>query len=368
MMNYYISESDLAAAQETLTSLNIAQKYTLMTEIRFLLAQNSAKIAYLDVTGFRLLAQTLSGEQRRGRKQLIKNTYAIQKRLFEIVSDLEADLQQMKAEMLDLAEAQQESFYAILDANMLLINIIDLNTLNCSDTIYQRVMQNIEKAETKMLRELAEAQRKQDAYLDAISSYRILRLIPGEMSVITPEGVSMIQAAGRNSDDIKAHRISAAEYAQAAALGEFDAVILPCGAPMNQIRARRRFDFNDYQIMQAVRKYNTSAGQQIVMLDYYDYVRYYSGYVVTETGIRKVFSNQALDGYRRNRHTIRNLIADSFSAAGVTPAQEHHHLKSYRIPNNDEYTEDRAAFTNFTYDDNTFLQDEAFRTAVLTTS
>ena len=148
-------------------------------------------------------------------------------------------------------------------------------------------------------------------------------------------------------------------------MGEFDAVILPCGAPMNQIRARRRFDFNDYQVMQAVRKYNTTSGQQIVMLDYYNYVRYYSGYVVTETGIRKVFSDQALDGLRRNRRTVRDLIADGFTQAGITPSAEHHHLKSYGIPNNDKYTEDRAAFKDFTYEDQILLQDESFRSKLL---
>ena len=365
-MNDYLTENELAVTRETLCGLDIAQKYTLMTEIQFLLAQNDAKITHLDVTGFRLLTQTLFGTQRRGRKQLMKNTQAMQHRMFEIVRYLDADLQQMKARLLNLAEAQREAFNEILYTNLLLISIIDRNSLSYPESLYQRVMQNIERAEAKMLRELEEVQRSRQAYLDAVNTYRVLRLIPGEMSVITHEGVCVMQAAGRNSDDTKAHRISAAEYAQAAALGEFDAVILPCGAPMNQIRARRRFDFNDYQVMQAVRKYNTTAGQQIVMLDYYNYVRYYSGYVITETGVRRVFSNQALDGFRRNRRTVRDLIADSFSAAGITPAAEHHHLKSYRVPNNDEYTEDRAAFVSFGYDDSVFLHDESFRAAVLT--
>ncbi|MBP0974685.1 MAG: patatin-like phospholipase family protein, partial [Oscillospiraceae bacterium] len=238
----YLTENDLIAAPENLSGLGFAEKYTLLTEVSFLLEQNDAETKYLDVTGFRLVLQTLFGKQRKGRIQWMKNTQAIQCRLTEIAVMFDAELQQLKKEQYDLVKKLGTAFRRIFHTQLYLIVLTDENSLHYSEALYQQLIRDIEEAEAEMLRELAELQQKQIADREARSSFRILRLIPREQAVITPSGVTVTPTQRDRKKEEWDHIIGASEYEHAASLGEFDAVILPFGAPLGNIKARCRID------------------------------------------------------------------------------------------------------------------------------
>lgn len=363
MEKTYLTENDLIVTPNALSELGFAEQYTLMTEISFMLAQNDAKIKYLDVTGFKLVLQTLFGKQRKGRIQWMKNTQAIQCKLAEIAEILDAELQELKKDQLDMMKKISAVSRRLLHTQDFVLAITDDNDLDRPENNYQQIIKDIEDTEKEMLHDLEELLQKQKADQEAAGTFRILRLIPREMAVITPSSVSVTPTQRDRRKEKWDHLISESEYEQAAALGEFDAVILPFGAPLGNIKTRRRLDFNDYQMMHYLHENHPPIGQQIAMIDYYDCKCHVSGYLITDNGYRKLFENRTTKG-RQHRNFIIEDIHEWFSESGITP-RDIQYLKSFSVDAYVKKTFTRMNVTTFSYDESILIQDESFRSALL---
>ena len=146
-----IQDEDICIQYEWFKQRSYEEKYAIMTELEFLLKHNQMKVKYLDVSGFKFITQLLTGRRRKGIRQLVNNTNYIHAFIKDLLYYSEQELQQIKKEQLVLAKQNAEMFIMVLNTQLLMINVIDLNKLQCDSELYLAVIKSIEDAEKKFI-------------------------------------------------------------------------------------------------------------------------------------------------------------------------------------------------------------------------
>lgn len=313
--------------------MSLEEKYTLKTELTFLLAQNQAKARYLDVSGFRLIGQVICGKRRKGQRQLMVNSNAIHALLNQLLNQIDLELQIVKQEQLKQAEKLNKNFFKILHTQLLLIDVIDENHyLKYDLDQYEQVVQDILDTENDLILEL---QQEEVFHFH----FRILRLVPQEQVVITEHGlVEQMGLTFRKNLDRENNVFDESVFSKIQLLSyhqPFDAIILPYGAyqkhsaDIDRIKTERRIDFNQYQMYSFMHNHSFLPGQQIVMIDIYDGRSYISGFVVGENNTyTAIFENEEASWYFK---TMKRKAEKCFNNAGIEPNNPKYGISSYMI-------------------------------------
>lgn len=296
-----IRDQDTRVDWNVFQQMTPEEKYTLKTELSFLLAQNQAKVQYLDVSGFRLIGQLICGKRRKGQRQLMVNNNAIHALLNQLINQIDLELQLFKQEQLKQAEKHNKNLFKILHTQLLLIDVIDKNNSKCDPDQYEQVVQDILDTENDLILEL---QQEEVFHFQ----FRILRLVPQEQVVITEHGlVDKMSFTFRRNLDMENNVFDESVFSKIQPLSyqqPFDAIILPYGAyqkhasDITRINTKQRIDFNQYQMRLFMRNHSFLPRQQIVMIDIYDGKSYISGFVVGENNTyTTVFENEEASWY-----------------------------------------------------------------------
>jgi len=352
MLHHEITtREEISVDYQLIHQMSPGEKYALFTEITFLLRQNSAKLKHLNVSGFPLLLRVISGNNQKGKMQVLRKSQRIQELFDKLLKQLDTEIKVLRIRQIKTADQLDKLIHRWLNTTYFLIDYVDRNKKknDYDEEMYRIMLQDVDETENELI-----------AIIDnnlppSVRSFRILRIIPQEMAIITQNGVTH-QTFALNGRTRK--EISPDSFAIADNNGPYQAAILPFAVmKAGEFDSEIMLDYNTYQMMHYMHIHKPKSGQYIVMIDYYDNTSYFSGYLTGENGTYEtVFENMEIAWGKSPSYYV-NKVTKYYREKNKEP-HDIIFAKSFKVEANIENMYSKIPAKLFELDENWLYRDE----------